>query len=108
MNLDAQAKAGVEEGGGDRAVPWVLMAAYLYYHRDTTILSDECYDWLTSIVREDFDFIRHPHKHLLASLKDSRTSSLFDIKEGDYPTMARHAASRLAKIPFRPVEVQST
>ncbi len=108
MTLDAQARAGVEEGGGDRAVPWVLMAAYLYYHRDTTILSDECYDWLTSIVREDFDFIQHPHKHLLASLKDSRTSSLFDIKEGDYPTMARHAASRLAKIPFRPVEVQST
>lgn len=99
MILDAQARKGVEEGGGDRAVPWVLMASYLYYCRDETILTDGCYDWLAEVVREDFDFIRHPHKHLLASLKDQRTSSLYSLKEEDYPLIARSAACRLAKLP---------
>jgi hypothetical protein len=99
VNLDAEAQAGLEEGGGDRAVPWVLMAAFLYYHRDTTILSDECYDRLTEVVREDFDFIRHPHRDRLASLRGQRTSSLFDLREEDYPLMARSAACRLAGLP---------
>lgn len=100
MNLDAQARAGVEEGAADRAVPWVLMAAYLYYHKDTTILSDECYDDLARLVKEDYPFIRHPHRDLLAPLQDSATSSLFHLKEDDYPRMARAAACRLAGLPL--------
>jgi hypothetical protein len=100
MNLDAQARKGIEEGGGDRAVPWVLMASFLYYHRDVTILSDECYDALAKIVAEDFPFITHPHRDRLASLVGAGTSSLYDLKEEDYPLMARSAACRLAGLPL--------
>lgn len=99
MIRDDEARRGVEEGGGDRAVPWVLMASFLYYHRDVGLLSDGCYDELATIVREDFEFIRHPHVHLLAPLRDQSTSSLYALREEDYPLIARSAACRLVGLP---------
>jgi hypothetical protein len=89
------ARAGLEEGGGDRAVSWVLMSAFLYYHRDETILSDGCYDELATVVREDWDVISHPHKGLLKDLTGQSTSSLYALREDDYPLIARSAALRL-------------
>lgn len=92
MNLDAKARASVEQHGADGAVPWALMASFLYYHRDATILSDEAYDWLTVVVREDFDFITHRHRDLLAPLRENSTSSLYQLRERDYPQVTRSAA----------------
>jgi hypothetical protein len=96
MTHDAAAWETVDHWGPNGAVPWVLMAAFLYYHRDLTILTDETYDKLTQLIRERWGEVKHPHAHLLASMVRGETSSLYDLRERDYPTITKSAALRLA------------
>ncbi|MDI3307517.1 MAG: hypothetical protein QJR07_10480 [Acetobacteraceae bacterium] len=83
------------------AVPWVLMASYLYYHRDTSILTDEQYDALVQALRARWDRVEHRHKHLLAELIEGRSTTLYYLTEADYPTITRSAACQLAGIGYR-------
>jgi hypothetical protein len=98
MSHDSLCARSLAKGPGS-AVAWVLMASYLYYHRDESLLSDHMYDRLTSLVREQWDRIRHPHRDILAPLRESQSSTLFDLHVTDYPAMARSAACRLLGIP---------
>ena len=83
------------------AVPWILMASYLYYHRDETLIPDTLYDAFTTTVRSSWDSITHPHRDLLTPIREHHMSSLFDVRLEDYPTICRSAACRLACIPFQ-------
>lgn len=84
------------------AVSWLLMASYAYYHRDTNILSDECFDGVAKLVKATRHRIKHRHLGVLPeSFWTSTTSSLFDLKATDYPMIVRSAACRLAGISFR-------
>lgn len=94
-------KEALTTQGVNMAVPWVLMASYLYYHRDTTILTDQQFDGLTKLVRAKWSEITHFHKDLLACLLEQDHSSLHHIPEAAYPQRCRSAACRLAEIPMR-------
>lgn len=75
-------------------VAWWLMAGYLYYVHDESILSDACYDWLARSIVENWHSIAHPHKHLLPTPGDESIVHGFGIK---CPTIVRSAACRLVE-----------
>jgi hypothetical protein len=74
------------------AIPWVLMAAFLYYHRDETIISDGLYDHLAGLVKARWEHLEHPHKHLLSGMRGEKHYSLFHMREQDYPLRTRGGA----------------
>lgn len=78
-------------------VPWVLMASYLYYHRDQNILSDAVYDMLVHRLRDEWATIKHLHKSIIKRASIQGSSSLFDIPERRYPIRCRSAALQLAR-----------
>jgi hypothetical protein len=98
--FDLKAKTSVAVNGADGAVPWILMASFLYYHRDNSILSDNCFDELTEVVRSDWAAVSHAHKYLLSALVDQSSSSLYHLKEQDYPAITRNAALGLLNRDF--------
>lgn len=63
-------------------VPWYLMASYAYYVQDDSILSDGFYDNMAKQLLENFDSIKHYHKHLLS--KDMLYAGSF---LGEYPSI---------------------
>lgn len=81
--------------GPNVSVPWVLMASYLYYHEDKTILSDVVYDSVIKDIVEHWDEIDHCHKRFLdfESLKSS--STMFQMKSCEYPLITISTAHRL-------------
>lgn len=65
------------------AVSWWLMGSYAYYYLDETIISDEFFDYLTVLIRENYDEIVHVNKDLIT--EDRLTcGSAFDLRI--YPT----------------------
>ncbi|MCA2979548.1 MAG: hypothetical protein INH37_14830 [Myxococcaceae bacterium] len=92
MNHDVKCRLAITRSV-NLVVPWWLMASYLYYCKDTSILSDAQFDELGVILAERWDAIEHPHKHLI---KPDLTKSGFYLKEADYPLICRSAAERLA------------
>ena len=77
-------------------VPWWLMASYLYYVHDLSLLSDALYDQLAKDMLASWGDIKHPHKHMITP-DHLKAGSLFSLKEEDYPLMTRYAAAQLAK-----------
>lgn len=79
------------------AVPWFLMASWLYYHADTSLLTDGRYDALAKQISENWDTIRHRHKVLIdpAALAQG---SLYSLPDADYPHLLVSAACHLAGI----------
>ena len=73
----------------DRCVAFYLMSSYLYYERDTNVLSDGEYDTLCQRLLAEWKDITHPHKKFLkkGSLK---AGTGYNIKK--YPTMVKSAA----------------
>ena len=49
----------------DRCVAFYLMSSYLYYERDTNVLSDGEYDTLCQRLLAEWKDITHPHKKFL-------------------------------------------
>lgn len=78
----------------DCIVAWYLMASYLYYHEDRSLLTDSLFDDLCAQLLKRWKHIQHPHKKLIdrASL---RAGTGYAIKEQDYPRMCVGAANRL-------------
>lgn len=91
--LDGMCEDAIAKSGIDVGIPWLLMAAYLYYVCDVSILSDTFYDQLEIRIERDYKSIRHPHKKFVP--KDR--GLLFKKTEDEYPLMTRHAAHRLAR-----------
>lgn len=71
-------------------VPWYLMASYLYYHRDESLLRDETYDRLCKRLDAEWDSITHPHRDVVRRV-ELRAGSCF-LKIEDFPMVARSAA----------------
>lgn len=46
-------------------VPWYLLASYLYYHRDVSIISDGLFDWICQELDRMWGIIEHQHKYLI-------------------------------------------
>ena len=77
-------------------VPWWLIASYLYYHHDLSILSDSFYDGLAEHMLDNWDEIKHQNKYLITK-EDLKTGSLFALKEEDYPFLTKDSATFLVR-----------
>lgn len=78
----------------DCIVAWYLMASYLYYHEDCSLVTDRLFDDLCADLLQRFKHITHPHKRLID--KDSlRAGTGYAIKRNQYPQMCVGAAYRL-------------
>lgn len=84
MTFDSHVSALIAKNPS-MAVPWLLMAAYAYYHQDDPILSDGAYDALADVVVERWSEITHWHKHLLRREELLMASTLYWLAEADYP-----------------------
>lgn len=62
--LDEQVKNRVANGVVS-PVAWWLIASYLYYVKNTSILKDETFDWLGRWIKDNWDRINHPNKSLI-------------------------------------------
>lgn len=78
----------------DCVVAWYLMASYLYYHEDFSLLSDGLYDRLCRKILKRWKFIKHPHKRLL-DRGSLRAGTGYAIRKRNYPSMCVSAAMRL-------------
>lgn len=81
------------ENGQTSPVAWWLMASYLYYKHNISILKDETFDWLGHWIKDNWTTIKHPNKRLI---KKSATFTGYYVK--NYPTRVQSAAWQLAKI----------
>ena len=89
-NIDDQLVMLVENDAVS-PVAWWLMACYLYYQRDVSILKDETFDWLGNWIKDNWETIKHPTKRLI---RKSATFTGYYIKS--YPTRVKVAAIQLA------------
>ncbi len=82
MNLDNQARKAYKESASS-VIYFIVLASYLYYIRDESVLSDEVFDKLCKLVIDK----KIKHKLLSHLITDDRMSagSLFDVKSNQYP-----------------------
>ena len=79
-------------------VPCYLMASYLYYHRNVSLMSDADYDKLCEalfILWNEPEVRTHQHRHLVK--RDALAAGTgYYIPENRYPLRVRGAAFNLA------------
>lgn len=81
----------------DYNLPWgslfqlYLMASFLYYHQNRSVLTNDEYDKLCGVLLNGWHKAKHPHKHLVTR-SDLRAVTGFKIT---YPLIVQHAALRL-------------
>lgn len=90
--MDGEAKRVFENCGPDAMVPWWLIASYLYYMHDISIISDALFDHMSRDMLNQWDTITHDHKHLISE-DDLQAGSGFAIPK--YPDRVRYAAKHL-------------
>lgn len=88
--------ADVIEANENMLVPWILMAAYLYYCQDCNMVSDHTYDAWCRKARYRWRFLYHRHKKFITYNPEARTVMVM-LDDKDYPGLCRHAALSLAK-----------
>lgn len=93
-NCDSMALA-VMGMSPNSAIPWFLMASYLYYQHDVSLLSDSLYDQMAKAILEAWDELEHDHKKLIRK-SDLIAGSLYRLKATDYPNRTKAAAVTLA------------
>lgn len=79
------------ENGKSSPVAWWLMASYLYYRHDISLLKDETFDWLGHWIKNNWTAIKHPNKRLI---KKSATFTGYYVK--NYPIRVQSAAWQMA------------
>jgi len=81
-------------GNPNACIPWALMACFLYYKRDESLMSDSQFDQLMHRIFKEWKKIKHPHKKLFAENKKTNTTTGFDI---EYPWITQGAAFNIKK-----------
>ncbi len=92
---DRQALAVIRRETG-MLVAWYLMASWLYYHKDQSLLSDPFYDAICRELDRLWDEIDHPHTAIVdrAGLK---AGTAYAIPATAYPAIVKGAAERLVR-----------
>lgn len=93
-NLDALAKEDIDRSI-NCLVPWYLMASYLYYHRDTSLLSDAFYDRICFELDTNFTQIKHWHKPFV-DRKQLKSGTGYSIRFDKMPVRIIIAANTMA------------
>jgi NAD-dependent DNA ligase len=77
-------------------VQWYLILSYAYYIEDESLVSDSEYDTLCVKLLDNFDKIKHHHKHLI-SKEDLKAGTGYALSKKDYPSIVIGAAQQLKK-----------
>ena len=75
-------------------VNWYLMASYLYYHEDKSLVTDELYDEICQRLLVLLPTIEHPHKHFI-EVEALKAGTGYQLKT--YPSIVKKAALRVYK-----------
>lgn len=94
MNYDQQARDSLKESPSS-AVFFVVLASYLYYVRDESILSDEVFDKIMKLILDRN--IKHSLLSHLITEEDLKAGSLFRLKPKDYPQFIIEAGERIIR-----------
>ena len=80
----------------NRCFGFYLMASYLYYIHDESMLLDEEYDAICKRLYKEWKNITHVHKKIVKKTY-LQTGSGFSIKEHEYPLITRSTAHWIYK-----------
>ena len=69
-------------------VPYYLMYSYLYYEKDSPIISDAEYDTICKRLHDEWDNIEHYHKHII-NKEHLVAGTGYSLK---YPTIVKDSA----------------
>ena len=83
------------KGSVDRCVSWYLMASYLYYREDLSLISDGLFDSICDKILGEWKTIKHPHKKYITR-EGLKAGSGFYIKK--YPTITIVSAHQVYQI----------
>lgn len=75
----------------NRCVALYLMSSYLYYRKDTNVLSDGDFDAICQRLLAEWKSITHPHKKFLKKVS-LKAGTGYNIKR--YPTIVMSAAEK--------------
>ena len=67
---------------------WYFIACYAYYIIGRPIMSDHKFDKIVGVVKENWDTIEHPHKHLV-KYTHLEAGTGYDL---NFPAIVRHNA----------------
>jgi len=81
----------VSEISINRCVALYMMSSYLYYKKDTNVLSDGDFDAICKRLLAEWKDITHPHKKFLKK-GSLEAGTGFNIKK--YPAIVRSSAER--------------
>lgn len=95
VNCDGVFDAACTKTNSPAYVSYYLMASYLYYQHDVSLLSDAKYDDICKILLARIHKIEHRHKHLI-SLEMLRAGTGYALDFENFPLMTISAAIRLA------------
>lgn len=86
------------------AVPWWLMAAFMYEIENDPFLTDGCFDWLSAELLAKWDDISHRHKALID--RDAlRAGTGLAADLANLPTIVKDAARHLVADYASPHEI---
>lgn len=77
-------------------IPYFLMASFLYYHHEISLMPDSEFDALCKRLLGCWRKVRHPHKRLVKRA-DLEAGSGYAIPLRKYPLMTKSAAFALAR-----------
>ena len=84
----------IEDLSPGQCVSWYLMASYLYYKKDETVISDELFDQICKKILANWKDIEHPHKKRIKR-GDLEAGTGYAIKK--YPSIVMSSAERWLK-----------
>lgn len=69
-------------------IPYYLMASYLYYELDESVISDDVFNTICKLLLANFNTLNHPHAHLL-DIDSLKANTGYTIR---YPEITKRAA----------------
>lgn len=94
--LDAMAHNLIKEWP-NLLVPWYLMASWMYYARDLSLVTDGFYDELCKTLDLYWDDVEHAHKHVVDRASVAAGTG-YGVTTDRCPLTTRAAASALARV----------
>jgi len=91
VDLNAFFDLKKKKSGKKYPVGKYLVASFLYYHCDFSIMTDDEYDAICKELLDNFDDIEHPHLHLLDK-EVLQAGSGFHLRYDQYPLIVKSTA----------------
>ena len=75
-------------------ISWILSASYCYYCRHTSLLSDDVFDKMCLYALNNYDTLKHRHKHLITKGM-LKAGTAYNLRVEDYPLIVRCSAEEM-------------